>query len=86
MPWHQWHLRDDQHVKLMDYLANYPVLQAMYVVKQKLVRPMLLKTVNTKRAKWKLPELMLILEHLKDSPLRTLGKTLSSGLQLIIAM
>jgi len=75
---HQWHLRDAQHAKLMDYLASYPVLQAMYVIKQKLVRLMLLKTVTKKQAKRKRPELMLILDHLRDSPLRTLGKTLSS--------
>ena len=70
----------------MDYLASYPVLQAMYVIKQKLVRLMLLKTVTKKQAKRKRPELMLILDHLRDSPLRTLGKTLSSWLQPIIAM
>ena len=35
---HQWRLKDEQHANLMTYLADYPVLQALYVAKQKLVR------------------------------------------------
>ena len=31
---HQWHLSDEQHANLMVYLAEYPVLQTLYVVKQ----------------------------------------------------
>ncbi len=58
----------------------------MNEVEQKLVRLMLLKTVTKKRAKRKLPELLAMLEHLKDSPLRTLGHKLKSWLQRIIAM
>lgn len=83
---HQWHLRDDQHANLMNYLGAYPVLQAMYVVKQKLVRLMLLRTLKKQRARAKLPELLQLLDHLKDSPLRILAKTLESWLSPIVAM
>ncbi|MEZ5547891.1 MAG: transposase [Pseudomonadales bacterium] len=48
---HQWHLSDEQHANLMVYLAEYPVLQTLYVVKQKLIRLMLLKTLTAQRAK-----------------------------------
>ena len=35
---HQWNLNGEQHANLMNYLANYPDLQQLYVAKQKLVR------------------------------------------------
>jgi transposase len=83
---HQWRLPDDQHANLMNYLADYPVLQALYVAKQKLVRLLLLKTLTAHRARRKLPVLLKLLEQLYDSPLRTLAKTLKSWLQAIVAM
>jgi transposase len=83
---HQWRLRDEQHANLMEYLAEYPVLQALYVAKQRLVRLMLLKTLTAKRARAKLPQLFELLDQLRDSPLRALGKTLTSWLEPIVAM
>jgi len=83
---HQWNLRDEQHANLMNYLAGYPVLQQLYVAKQKLVRLMLLKTLTAKRARAKLPQLFELLDQLRDSPLRTLAKTLTSWLEPIVAM
>lgn len=83
---HQWHLSDEQHANLMNYLADFPVLHALYVSKQKLVRFMLLKTLKARRAKVKLPAYLKLLEELKDSPLRTLAKTLESWMEPIIAM
>lgn len=83
---HQWHLQDEQHANLMSYLARYPVLQSLYVVKQKLVRFMLLKTLTAKRARTKLRHYLDLLEQLKDSPLRSLAKTLISWMEPIVAM
>ena len=83
---HQWHMNDEQHANLMTYLADYPVLQALYVAKQKLVRLMLLKTLTAKRARAKIPQLLELIDQLRDSPLRTLAKTLTSWLEPILAM
>ena len=83
---HQWRLRDEQHRNLMNYLADYPVLQALYVAKQKLNRFMLLKTLTARRAKSKLPKYLELLEQLRDSPLRALAKTLTSWMEPIVAM
>ena len=35
---HKWRLGDEQHANLMRYLADYPVLQALYLAKQLIVR------------------------------------------------
>ena len=83
---HQWNLNDEQHANLMNYLASYPVLQQLYVAKQKLVQLMLLRTLTAKRARKKLPRLFELLEQLRDSPLRALAKTLTSWLEAIVAM
>ena len=83
---HQWNLRDEQHANLMNYLADYPVLQALYVVKQKLIRFMLLKTLTARRARLKLTHYRELLEQLKDSPLRALARTLTSWMEPIVAM
>ena len=70
----------------MTYLAGYPVLQQLYVAKQRLARFMLLKTLTPKRARKKLPQLLELLDQLRDSPLRTLAKTLTSWLEPVVAM
>lgn len=83
---HQWNLSDEQHANLMHYLTAYPVLQQLYVAKQRLVRLMLLKTVTAQRARKKLPRLIELLDQLRDSPLRALARTLTRWLEPIIAM
>ena len=83
---HQWHLKDEQHANLMAYLADYPVLQALYEAKQQLVRFMLLKTVTRERMKAKLPQYLELLGQLRESPLRALAKTLTSWMEPIVAM
>ena len=83
---HQWNLRDEQHDNLMDYLAEFPVLQQMYVVKQELNQFMLLKTLPANQVRKKLPRFLELIEQLKDSPLRSLSKTLTSWLEPIVAM
>ncbi len=83
---HEWHLKDEQHANLMAYLADYPVLRALYEAKQALVRFMLLKTLSAKRARAKLPKYLELLEQLRESPLRVLAKTLTSWMAPIIGM
>jgi len=83
---HQWHLSDEQQENLMTYLSEYPVLQALYEAKQKLVGFMLLKTLTARRMKAKLPRYFELLEQLHDSPLRALAKTLRSWMEPIVAM
>ena len=83
---HHWRLTDEQQANLMSYLDGFPVLQALYVAKQELMRFMLLKTVKAKRAKEKLPRYLELLEQLMNSPLRALAKTLKSWMKPIIAM
>ena len=83
---HQWHLSDENNSNLQRYLADYPVLKTLYEVKQKLIRYMLLKTMNEKRMEKTLPRFLDLLEQLHHSPLRALAKTLTSWLQPIIAM
>lgn len=57
-----WRLQHDQQANLMSYLAQYPVLQALYIAKQKLVRLLLLKTLTARRARKKLPVLLELFE------------------------
>ncbi|WP_275259663.1 transposase [Seongchinamella unica] len=83
---HQWNLKDEQHANLMRYLADYPVLQQLYVAKQKLMRLMLLKTLKRRRAERMLPRLTRLLDQFRDSPLRALARTLTSWLEPIVAM
>ncbi|WP_040523243.1 ISL3 family transposase, partial [Aliiglaciecola lipolytica] len=83
---HQWRLNEDNNANLQRYLADYPVLKTLYEVKQKLIRYMLLKTMNEKRMEKKLPGFLDLVEQLHHSPLRGLAKTLTSWLQPIIAM
>lgn len=83
---HKWRLRDEQHVNLMTYLADYPALKALYLAKQKLIRFMLLKTVTARYARKQLPRYLALLEQLEESPLRALAATLRSWMEPIIAM
>ena len=83
---HAWHLSDEQRHNLARYLADYPVLEAIYEAKQRLNRYLLLKTLNGKTAKRKLPGFLKLIEQLKASPLHSLARTLTSWLEPIVAM
>ena len=83
---HRWHLSEEKNSNLQRYLADYPMLKTLYEVKQKLIRYMLLKTMNEKRMEKTLPRFLDLLEQLHHSPLRALTNTLTSWLQPIIAM
>ncbi|XOV85473.1 MAG: transposase [bacterium] len=83
---HAWRLSNEQQVNLDQYLSDYPVLKALYEAKQRLNRYLLLKTLNRKTARHKLPGFLKLIEQLKASPLHALAKTLTSWLEPIVAM
>lgn len=83
---HQWNMTAEQQAKLADYLDSYPVLKALYQAKQRLMRFLLLKTLNGKRAKKLLPRFLALIEQFASSPARALADTLTSWLQPIVAM
>ena len=83
---HEWNLKDEQRVNLMNYLEDYPGLKALYRAKQKLIRYVLLKTLTAKRMKKKLPGFLKLIEQLHQSPLRALARTLESWLEPIVAI
>ena len=83
---HAWHLTEAQRLNLHQYLSDFPALKALYDAKQRLNRYLLLKSLNRKTARRKLPRFLKLIEQLKASPLHRLAKTLSSWLQPIIAM
>jgi transposase len=83
---HEWHLSADQRDNLGKYLAGFPVLEAIYRIKQRLNRLLLRRTMNKKTARRQLPKLMKLLEQLKASPLRSLANTLISWLEAIVGM
>lgn len=83
---HAWHLSDEQGKNLDRYLRDYPVLRALYEAKQRLTRYLLLKTLNRKTARRKLPGFLKLIEQLKASPLHSLARTLTSWLEPIVAM
>lgn len=83
---HEWRLSAEQRRNLNDYLSEFPVLDAMYEAKQQLNSYLLLKTLNGKRARRKLPGFLRLIEQLRASPLHQLARTLRSWLQPIMSM
>jgi transposase len=83
---HQWKLEPGQRLALQAYLAQWPVLEALYRAKQRLMTLLLVKTVNAKRARRLLPKLMRLLEQFAQSPARGLAATLRSWIEPIVGM
>ena len=83
---HQWKLKNEQRMKLEAYLEQYPVLQALYRVKQRLNRLMLLKNINSKKARKRIPQLLQLIGQLQESPAHALARTLLSWIEPIIRM
>jgi transposase len=83
---HAWHLSNDQRSNLGQYLSQYPVLKAIYRIKQRLNRLLLRRTMNMRTAKRQLPRLLRLLDQLKVSPLRGLANTPTSWLEAIVGM
>lgn len=86
---HPEHLDPKQVVRLGDYLKANPAFEAVYAFKQKLVRLLLFKCINQRKAKRLIPVFLRYLEDLKASPLpslATLGQTLWSWREEIVRM
>jgi len=83
---HHWKLSTIQKERLHHYLAQAPVLQALYFAKQQLNGFLVMRQLNRKRAKQMLPKFLTLLEQFKQSPARALAQTLSSWLEPIVRM
>ena len=83
---HHWKLTALQKERLHKYLAQEPVLQALYFAKQQLNGLLVLRTLNRKRAAKMLPKLVRLIEQFEQSPARVIGATLRSWLEPIVAM
>lgn len=83
---HEWRLTSEQKENLARYLDDYPVLKALYMAKQQLNRLLLQKSLNRKKAKQLLPQLLSLIEDLAVSPLHRLARTLKSWLEPIVGM
>jgi transposase len=83
---HQWRLQPEQQANLAGYLDRYPVLQALYAAKQRLIKLLLVKSATSRYAKKKLPKLMALLEQFAQSPASSLAKTLMYWLEPIVRM
>lgn len=83
---HQWTLKTDQKQRLAQYLEAFPVLKALYAAKQRLMRFLLMKTLNAKRARKVLPRFLALLEQFANSPAQALATTLRAWLEPIVRM
>ncbi len=83
---HHWKLDPKQQLALQAYLAQWPVLQALYQAKQRLMALLLVKTVNAQKARQRLPKLLALLEQFAQSPAKTLAATLRSWIEPIVGM
>jgi transposase len=76
---HPKHLDPQQVVRLQQYLDAQPAFAAIYAFKQKLMRVLLFKTINQRKAKRLAPYFLWMIEQLRASKfaaLATLGRTL----------
>jgi transposase len=83
---HQWKLTPEQQQNLAAYLAQFPILHALYRAKQRLNRLLLLKQCTAKRAKKYLPHLLRLLDQLEQSPAKSLVQTMRAWLEPIVRM
>ncbi|TAM87828.1 MAG: hypothetical protein EPN41_06920 [Candidimonas sp.] len=83
---HHWKLSAVQKERLYQYLAQSPVLQALYFAKQQLNGFLTLKTIKAKRARKLLPKFLALIRQFEQSPTETLAATLTSWLEPIVRM
>jgi transposase len=83
---HAWNLKPAQQQRLAQYLEAFPVLHALYQAKQRLMRFLLLKTLNAKRARKMLPKFLALIQQFAQSPAKALAATLHSWLEPIVGM
>ncbi|WP_417276213.1 ISL3 family transposase [Castellaniella sp.] len=83
---HHWKLSSVQKERLHQYLAQSPVLQALYFAKQQLNGFLVLKAMKAKRARKLLPKFLALIHQFEQSPAKTLAATLISWLEPIVRM
>jgi transposase len=83
---HHWKLSAVQKENLHEYLAQEPVLQALYFAKQQLNGFLVMKSLNRKRAQKMLPQFLSLIEQFGQSPARALAQTLRLWLEPIVRM
>ncbi|WP_323016533.1 ISL3 family transposase [Castellaniella sp.] len=83
---HHWKLSAVQKERLHRYLAQTPVLQALYFAKQQLNGFLVLKALKAKRARKMLPKFLALIRQFEQSPARALATTLTSWLEPIVRM
>ncbi len=83
---HHWRLSAMQKQRLHQYLAQMPVLQALYFAKQQLNGFLVLKAMKAKRARKLLPKFLALIAQFEHSPAKALAATLRSWLEPIIRM
>ena len=83
---HEWKLAPEQRINLYQYLAQYPVLKAIYHAKQRLNSLLLIKTIRAKHARKMIPKLLELLNQFEDSPARALANTLKSWIDPVMRM
>ena len=83
---HAWKLHPQQRIRLHEYLREWPVLQALYEAKQRLMGLLVAKTVKAKKARRMLPQLLGLLKQFEQSPARALAATLKDWIEPIVGM
>ncbi len=74
---HHWKLSAVQKERLHQYLAQMPVLQALYFAKQQLNGFLVLKSLKAKRARKLLPKFLALIGQFEQSPAKALAATLT---------
>ena len=83
---HHWKLSAVQKERLHEYLAQSPVLQALYFARQQLNGFLVLRTLNATRAGKMLPKFLRLIRQFEQSPAKALATTLLSWLEPIVRM
>lgn len=83
---HHWKLSAVQKENLHRYLAQEPVLQALYFARQQLNGFLVMKCLKRKRAEKMMPQFLRLIEQFEQSPARALAETLRSWLEPIVRM
>src|SRR5690606_40426634 len=83
---HHWKLTAMQKENLHRYLAQEPVLRALYFAKQQLNGFLVMKSLKRKRAQKMMPQFLALIEQFEQSPASALAQTLRSWLEPIVRM
>jgi hypothetical protein len=73
---HEWKLAPEERINLYQYLAQYPVLKAIYHAKQRLNSLLLIKTTRAKHARKMIPKVLKLLNQFEESPAKALANTM----------